>query len=193
MQISQAQSDAAGQIVDLIATRLGQKERAVHPETAIASAARLAGSLLFSSFGIELKDCAPGTVVLSEQANEKGPQLISILGGMLQLMKVPLNAKELNARPTARGAEPKLTTLQTLELFRDDALKIAKDKGLTLEEAAQSAAVATAFIVRECSKDITAEIGFNAAALGFIEGCKTAPPRNVTESVQTKKPWYRPW
>lgn len=180
------QSDAAGQMVDLIANRLGER-RAVHPETAIASAARVSGSLLFSSFGLDLKDCAPGTVVLSHDANEKGPQLVSILGGMLQMMKVPLNAEWLNAHPTNRGAEPKLTTLETLEMFLEDSLNIARDKGLTLEEAAQAAAVATAFIVRECSKSIGAEVGFNAAAFGFIEGCKTAPPRTA------KKPWYRPW
>ena len=185
MQVSEAQSDAAGQIVDLIANRLGEG-RAVHPETAIASAARIAGSLLFSSFELELKDCAPGTVVLSEQANEKGPQLISILGGMLELMKVPLDAQRLNAQPAARGEQPTLNTLETLVLFRDGALKIAQDQGLTLEEAAQAAAVATAYIVRECSAAIGAEVGFNAAAFGFIEGSKTAPPHAGTTSPPVK-------
>ena len=180
MHISNAQSDAASQMVDLIATRLGEA-RAVHPETAIATAARVAGSLLLSSFGLDLKDCAPGTIVLSEQANEKGPQLISILGGMLQLMKVPLDAQRLNAEPGARGAKPTLTTLEALELFSDDALKIARENGLTLEEAAQAAAVAAAFLVRECSKSIGAEVGFNVAAFGFIEGCKTVPPRAITK------------
>ncbi len=192
MQISEAQSDAAGQIVDLIVNRLGEG-RAVHPETAIASAARIAGSFLLSSFGLELKDCTPGTFVLSEQANEKGPHLVSILGGMLELMKVPLDAQRLNAQPAARGEQPTLNTLETLELFRDGALKIARDKGLTLEEAAQAAAVATAFIVRECSTTIGAEVGFNAAAFGFIEGAKTVPPLAGVMSARAKWPWYKLW
>ena len=191
MQLSQAQSNAAGQIVDLIVTRLGEK-RSVHAETAITSAARLAGSLLFSSFGLDLKDCEPGTVVLSEQANDQGPQLVSILGGILQLMDVPLDAQRLNAQPTALGEELKLTTLEALRLFRDDALKIAHDNELTLEEAAQAAAAATAFIVRECSKTIGAEVGFNVAAFGFIEGCKTAPPRATAASAPAK-PWFKLW
>jgi len=78
-----------------------------------------------------------------------------------------------------------------LELFRDGALEIARSKGLTFEEAAQAAAVATAFIVRECSRTIGAEVGFNAAAFGFIEGSKTAPPLAGAMPAPAKKPWYK--
>jgi hypothetical protein len=47
-QLSKLQLDAAGPFTDLIANRLGGEGRAVPTETAIASIARLAGSLLRS-------------------------------------------------------------------------------------------------------------------------------------------------
>ena len=46
MHISEAQHKTAGEFVDLVASKLGSG-RAVHPETAIASAARLAGTCSF--------------------------------------------------------------------------------------------------------------------------------------------------
>ena len=55
-------------------------------------------------------------------------------------------------------------------------MSIARANGLELKEAAHAAAMATAFIVKECAKDIGAETSFNIAAYGFIEGCKTVPP-----------------
>ena len=94
MHISQGQHSAAGSIVDLVASRIGS-ERAVHPETAIACAARLAGSLLLRSFVLKLDDFAPGSVLLSEEANKRGPQLISILGSVMQSMGVTLDKTQL--------------------------------------------------------------------------------------------------
>ena len=71
MKITNEQNKAAGQIVELIASKFG-KNRKIHPGTAITAGARLSGSFIFRSFNFSLKDIKPGTVVLSEQANEKG-------------------------------------------------------------------------------------------------------------------------
>lgn len=192
-QISSAQSRAAGAFVDLVATRLG-KDRGVHSETAIACTARLAGSLLLRSFNLNLSAMEPGSVVLSNEANEKGPQLINILAAFLHGQGVSLDAQKLGGSHVSRGEEPRLTILQTTDLLQDDALRIAHDNGLSLEEAAQAAALATAFIVSECSKSIGAEVGFNIATFGFIEGCKTVPTLSTSRQGQAKgKPWYRFW
>lgn len=194
MHISQGQQRAAGAIVDLIANRIGS-ERAVHPETAVTCAARLAGSLLLRSFGLKLESFAPGSVLLSNEANERGPQLMGILGGALQSMGVALDKTKLGGDSAMRGQAPKLTLVESLELLQDDAMRIANECGLGPEEGAQAAALATAFIVRECAKDIGGEVGFNAAAYGFIEGCKTVPPaqRLAVAAPKDKKPWYKPW
>jgi hypothetical protein len=192
--MSQSQQSAAGSMVDLVAARIGNG-RAVHPETAIACTARIAGSLLLRSFSLKLEDFPPGSVLLSEEANVQGPQLIGILGSALQSRGVTLDKTKLGGTDSLRGQTPKFTLMESLDLLQDDALRIARDCGLSLAEAAQAAAVATAFVVSECARDIGGEVGFNVAVYSFIEGCKTVPPLLKSDALPTKekKPWYKPW
>ena len=193
MQISEAQNKLAGQLVDLVAEALGSG-RAVHPETAVACSARLAGSLLLRSFNLNIEKVEPGTVVLSNEANEQGPQLISILGAMLENFGVSLDTKKLDGKPKVRGRDPELSVMESLLLLQDKALSCVSRSGLNLVEASQAAAIATAFIVKECARDIGGEVGFNIAAYGFIEGSKTVPPRPTSGSAQSeKRPWYKLW
>ncbi len=191
MHISESQHKAAGQLVELIADRVGSG-RAVHPETAIASAARLAGSLLLRSFNLNIQAVEPGTVVLSNEANEEGPHLVSIMSAMLQHFGLSMDSEKL--RQLKRGAAPELSVVQSLSLLQEEAMGIARENGLELKEAAQAAAMATAFIVKECARDIGVETSFNAAAYSFIEGCKTVPPHVGPKSKSgDKKPWYKFW
>jgi hypothetical protein len=194
VQISAEQNKAAGQFVDLIASKLGPG-RAVHSETAVASAARLAGSLLFRSFNLSIPSAEPGAAVLSSEANEQGPELISIMSAMLQHFGVSLSQEKLGGDPSKRGGSPELSTVESLTSLQEDALRIAKNCGLELKEAAQAAAIATAFIVKECAPAIGPEVGFNIAAYGFIEGCKTVPPLLAGEPAASapQKPWYKLW
>lgn len=176
MSTLDAQNKVAGALVDLVAARSGTG-RAVHAETAIASAARLSGSLLLRSFNFDIQKLNPGSVLLSDEANEEGPQLINIFGAMLQNFGVMLDNTKLGGDGALRGEEPRLTVVQSLALLQEDAIRIAGENGLNLKEAAQSAAMSTAFIVKECAKNISGEVGFNVALYGFIEGSKTVPPR----------------
>jgi len=175
LDISDAQNKAIGEFVDLVASKIGAS-RAIHPETAISSAARLAGSLLLRSFNLSIEPFEPGTVLLSSEANEKGPLLIGAMSAFLSNAGISLDTSLLGGEQSRRGMEPNLTVLQALTLFQEDALQISSKNGLSLEEAAQSAAIATGFIVKECAGSIGAEVGFNVAAFGFIEGSKTTPP-----------------
>jgi len=182
------QNKVAGLFVDLVAARAGTG-RAVHAETAIAMAARLSGSLLFRSFNFEFQKLDPGSVLLSEQANEEGPQLINILDSMLQNFGVTLDKTKLGGRNALRGEEPKLSIIESLALLQEDAIRIAGENRLSLKEAAQSAAMATAFVVKECARSIGGEVGFNVAIYGLIEGSKTVPPR----LQRTSKPFWKFW
>lgn len=195
MHVSQSQNKAAGEFVDLVASKLGSG-RAVHSETAIASAGRLAGSLLFRSFELSIQHAQAGQVVLSNEANEQGPQLIDILSVMLQHFGISLNKEKLGGDPSKRGGPPELSTVESLVLLQEDAIHIASSNELKLKEAAQAAAIATAFIVRECIPALTAEVGFNIAVYSFIEGCKTVPPLIVDKQAPvpaSKRHWYKLW
>ena len=191
--MSEAIHNAAGQLVDLVASKIGQG-RAVHSETAISSASRLAGSLLFRSFHLQFDNLPPGTPLLSDQANERGPMLVSILANYLESAQVPFNS------PTAentqeRGEPSKFDFVATLSMLQEDAIALARQNAISLEQSAQAAALATAFIVKECSANIGPRLAFNAAVFGIIEGCKTVPPR-LTDEVKRaikKRPWYRFW
>lgn len=194
LNISDAQHKATSEFVDLVANKIGLG-RAIHPETAISSAARLAGSLLLRSFKLNIGSAEPGAVLLSSEANEKGPLLIGAMAAFLSRSGLSLDESLLGGEQAKRGAEPNLTVLQALSIFQDEALQIINRNGLSLEEGAQSAALATGFIVKECAVSIGAEVGFNVAAYGFIEGCKTVPPvlSPPASTAQKKKPWYKIW
>lgn len=174
-QLSKSQLDAAGPFTDLIANTLGGEGRAVQTETAIASIARLSGSLLLRSFNFDLRKSEPGTVILSDEANIKGPELINIAASIVQRLGLELNATR--ARTKGRGHVPNLSFLESMTLLQTPAMQICKDHDLTLEQGAQAAAVATGFIVKECARSIDVEVAFNVAVYGVIEGSKTIPPR----------------
>ena len=192
MQITEQQNRAAGDFVDLIAGRLGAG-RAIHPETAIATSARISGSLLLRSFGFDLDSQEPGTVLLSKEANEQGPALVNLLAAFLASGKIQLDQTKLGGAAEHRGAEPDLNTQQSLALIQEDALQIAERNSLSLRQAAEAAALATGFIVKECIASIGGETGFNVAAFGFIEGSKSVPPRIQNRKPSPSKPWYKFW
>jgi hypothetical protein len=175
LSITENQHRAAGEFVDLIAG-LGAG-RAMHSETAIAISARMSGSLLLRSFGFDLLTPSPGTVLLSEEANQKIPQLINLLIALLRHYQIELNQSMLGAASELRGDEPELDLLQSLQLVQDAAINIASKHSLSMLQAAESATLATGFVVKECAKNIRAETAFNVAAYGLLEGCKTVPPR----------------
>lgn len=175
MKVTGEQNNAAGQIVELLATRIGQN-RAIHPETVIAVIARLSGSLLLRSFNFELDKLEPGAIVLSTEANEKAPELLALLSTALLSREIPLDTSKLGSDASLRGEEPKLSFADSLTALQDETLRIAQENNLDFEQAAQAATLAAAFIIAECSRTIGAETALNVAVYGLIEGTKTVPP-----------------
>ncbi len=188
MQITKQQHKAATLIVELIAHKTG-KNRQVHPATAIAAGARLAGSFMFRSFNLNLENISPGSAVLSEQANDKGPLLINVLAGTLDSFGISLDSIKINS---TSQAESNLSFLETLERLQDPARAIMNQNHLSQEEMACSCAMATAFIIKECQNDLPVETGFHTALYGFVEGSKTFPPE-FGISQPGKKSLFKFW
>ena len=193
MNITQEENAAAGELVELIASKVGDSNRAIHPETAISASARLSGSLLLRSFGLDLDAGEPGSVLLSEEANKHDPILINILGEFLSASNIHIDKEKIGGNETQRGEAPRLNAVETLSLLQDEAIDICKRNSLDMQRSARSAALATAFVVKECSPQISAETAFNVAIFGFIEGSKTIPPAIGGETSNSKKPWYKIW
>ncbi|MES2024145.1 MAG: hypothetical protein V4448_01180 [Pseudomonadota bacterium] len=175
MNITSEQNNAAGQIVELLAMRIGQN-RAIHPETVIAVVARLSGSFLLRSFNFDLDKLERGAIVLSAEANEKAPDLLALLSSALTSRGIPLDTEKLGGDKSLRGEEPNLSFEESITSLQDGLFLIMQENNLDFEQAAQAATLATAFIIAECSRTIGAETALNVAVYGLIEGSKTVPP-----------------
>lgn len=167
------QIEAAGQFADATIAAL-RDAKGVHAETAVAAAARMAGTFLLRSFGLPIDGIEAGQVVLSEQANEQGPALVGILAGVLESRGVELDRGRLANEP-GEEHKPLLGFLETLRRLGPAFARIRERLGLSHREAAESAAAATALLIRQTAQALDPNVAFHIAAYGFVEGAKTAP------------------
>lgn len=173
MALTQAQLNAASEF-GATAVQAFDQGGTFPAETVIGSVARMAGWFLLRSFGLSLAGIQPGSVVLSEQANQQGPRLIQVLAGVLQGVGVKLDESKLSAAQ-AKATGLKEPFLQTQSVLEPRFAAIREKQGLSDAEAAESAVVATAVLIKNCSSLLDPHVGFGLAVYGFIEGCKTAP------------------
>lgn len=189
----------------MVVSVIGKGSREIDTTEAISSAARLAGSFLFRSFALKINNAKPGTVVLSEIANTKGPQLVNITYAVLQSFGIEIDNRKI---PSENQKEAASNFVDVIAKMQTPALEIMKAHDLSYEQMAQSAAIATAFIIQQ-SSNISPEEGFGIAIYHYVEGSKTLPPDFATESerkadinntasVNTtpkaiSKPWWKFW
>jgi hypothetical protein len=171
--LSEGQITAAQEFADTTMSVL-KTEKGVHVATAIAGVARMAGTFLFRSFGFDQADLPPGQAVFSDRANEDGPRLVEILGGMLQHLGVAVDAKQATDAP-AGAARPLLGFLETQGRLEPRFAKTRERLGLSHAQAAESAAVATALLIQRCATALAPSAAFGIALYAIVEGTKTAP------------------
>lgn len=202
MEITDNQNKAVDDIVEMIVSLIGNGSREIDTTEAISSTARLAGSFLFRSFKFKVNNSKPGTVILSEEANTKGPQLVNITHAVLHNMGVQIDDCKMSNASKHRSES---NFVGVIDKVQNPALEIMKKNDLNFEQMAQSAAIATAFIIQQ-SSNITPEQGFGTAIYHYIEGTKTSPPEfnsNLNNSEVTKtskmntkenlKSWWKFW
>ncbi|WP_273277455.1 hypothetical protein [Maribacter polysiphoniae] len=204
MEITNNQNKAVNDIVEMVVAVIGNGSREIDTTEAISSTARLAGSFLFRSFGFEINDAKPGTVMLSEVANTKGPQLVNITQAVLQNFGIQIDNSKMSSG-NQKQAESNFVDI--INKVQNPALEIMKKNDLSYEQMAQSGAIATAFIIQQ-SGNITPEEGFGTAIYHYIEGTKTYPPEFSSASKKTtntkiaekaniprsgSKPWWKFW
>jgi hypothetical protein len=171
--LKQQQVDAAEEFVSAAIDAL-KTERGIHVETAVAGLARMAGTFLFRSFDFPAAGIQPGQVVLSGNANDEGPRLVELLGGVLAHIGVVLDDGKLGGAPDPEN-QPDQTFVETQKRLEPAFLKIKERHGLSPHEAAEAGAVATALMIQQCARALDPHIAFGVAVYGFIEGSKTAP------------------
>ena len=168
-----SQLQASKGIVRAILSTLAT-ERGVHAETAVAAAARMAGTLLFRTFGLPTRDIAPGTPILSEIANERGPVLVEVLQAALTGLGVEPGPAPTQAQLDA--AVPQLTLLETQRMLDAPIAAVIDAQQLSGEAAARACALAAASLIAQARGVLAPSTGFRIAVDGFVESCKTMPP-----------------
>ncbi len=201
MEITKNQNDAVNDIVEMVVNVIGNGSRELDTTEAISSTARLAGSFLFRSFGFKINDAKPGAVMLSEEANIKGPQLVNITHAVIQNFGIQIDNNKMSSGNQKHAESNFVDVISKMQV---PALDIMKKRELSYEQMAQSTAIATAFIIQQ-SSNITPEEGFGIAIYHYIEGSKTNPPDfNFVAQSETKKqeeknsarqtkPWWKIW
>ena len=146
-------------------------------ESLIAGVSRMAGTYYFKSFKFQVTDLIPGQAVLSDMANQKGPELMNIVQFMLGKLEVSLNDAAVNAEMTNKASKNKpAMDFKTTQIRLEKAFAPIKvNYGLSDAEAGQAAAIAAAALIKDCQQVLSAEVGFAIAVYGLVEGTKTAP------------------
>lgn len=171
--LTQQQLAAAEQFADATLDELETAD-GVPAETAVAAAAGMAGSFLLRSFGFELGHLAPGTAVLSDEANQQGPRLVQILGGVLAHGGVNLD-REILGRGIDADRLSRLDFLAGQAALEAPFLAVGARLELSLREAAEAAAAATGFLIQQFAEELDPSVAFGIAVYGFIAGAKTVP------------------
>ena len=148
-------------------------EGRLHAETLIASVSRMAGSLMYRSFGFD-KAIEPGTSVLSDQANIHGPKLMNVMFATLQQLGYKVGEENLN-REYASPKFSQLTFEESHDRLAPFFLKYCEVTPMEFQDAAMGAAIATGILVHDCREVLAVDKGGAIAVYGFVEGTKTAP------------------
>lgn len=174
----------------------------LHAETLILSTARMAGSLMYRSFGFD-SAIEPGTGVLSDLANERGPRLMSMMLVTLQSQGHQITEQDLNPAYASARYSP-MSFRESHERLAPHFLRHCEQAQVPFGMAAVAAAVATGVIVHDCAAALPVRNGAALAVYGLVEGTKTAPfpvlaagrpNATVTRRAASKpdKPWYKFW
>lgn len=131
--------------------------RHLKPETEIACAARMAGTMLLRAAGDPNADCA---------------KLIDILLLTLHAANHVVTEQDLETEDATAASQ--LSVPETRQLLDRVVLSYCRSAKLDFEDAAYALAVATALIVHDRRRMLDVRKGAAIAASGFFEGCKTA-------------------
>jgi hypothetical protein len=169
-----AEINAAGkEVYTLLVSKL-QTGTNVHVGTLVSAAGRLAGTSLFRSFNYKENQVPPGTVMLSEIANQEWPRLMNILLAMLKVNGLEVDQAKLIVE-TPQQHKPHKEILEMQTELQKPFNQIMVKHGLDFKEGAFAGAIACAYAILKSHLLVDPQITCGLAALSFVEGCKTVP------------------
>ncbi len=148
---------------------------AVHLPTLVAGCARMSGSRLLRSFGLDLRGVPPGQVVLSAQAAEKTALLLRYCATAATHMGTAIPSDPPTPPPDT-AATLKLDFLACHQRLEPVFALLQGQHALSDEEIAKAGAITTGALIHQFARRIEPGIAFFHASVGFTEGARTAPP-----------------
>jgi hypothetical protein len=152
----------------------------VHADTLVISCSWMAGTMLFRSFALPLDPAkvAPGSPVLSDQANQSGPQLMNTLFVTLRQLGHNISEQTVMASPGADALSTKIagfTLLEAQKKLDPFYLAYCKTTPLSYREAAFASTVAAATGIHQARQVLDPQKAAVLAIHALVEGCKTQP------------------
>ena len=168
-------ADAAAEVMGIF-DRHFRTPQGIHPGTVLAAAAWLAGTSLYRSFGYP-QSPEPGTVMLSEKANQEFPKLLDLF--TYYMFKGGTQIKpEHFILETPESLKPQKTILQIQEANQEEYNAIMKKHRLDYLDGARAGIIACAMLFNyHCVKrqDLDPRLGAGIISMGIVTGAKTAP------------------
>lgn len=147
-----------------------------HPASVLFAGSWLAGTSLYRSLGYD-HNAVPGTIILSEKANEEWPKLGNLYLHVIRQDGVRLDPKELVLN-IPQEYKSKKDILKIQELFQEPYNAIMRKHGFNYLEGAQVGVFVCAILTKfHCvtHKDLELKLAAGIVSMGFVEGAKTCP------------------
>ena len=180
-------ADAAAEVMGIF-DRHFRTPQGIHPGTVLSAAAWLAGTSLYRSFGYT-QNPEPGTVMLSEKANQAFPKLLDLFTYYISKGGTPIKPEQFILE-TPESFKPLKTILQIQEAHQDEYNAIMKKHNLDYLDGARAGIIACAMLFNyHCVKrqDLDPRLGAGIISMGIVTGAKTAPM-----PLETEKPAHAP-
>jgi len=148
----------------------------IHPGNVLSAAAWLAGTSLYRSFGYP-QSPEPGTVMLSEKANQEFPKLLDLFTYYMLQGGTQIKPEQFILQ-TPDAFKPQKTILQIQEAHQDDYNAIMKRHNLDYLDGARAGVIVCSMLFNyHCVKrqDLDPRLGAGMIAMGIVTGAKTAP------------------
>ncbi|MBK9924186.1 MAG: hypothetical protein IPP66_02745 [Anaerolineales bacterium] len=181
-------ADAATEVMGIF-DRNFRGPQGIHAGTVLSTGAWLAGTSLQRSFG-QAHNSEPGTILLSEKANQEWPKLLRLFVYYINKGGVQLKPDQF-ARQIPDNYKPQKTILQIQEAHQEEYNAIMRHHGLDYRDGARAGIIVCSMLFNyHCVKrqDIEPQFAAGIISIGLIEGTKTSPMPLKTESPKAPTP-----
>jgi hypothetical protein len=176
-------ADAAAEVMGIF-DRHFRTPQGIHPGTVLSAAAWLAGTSLYRSFGYT-QNPEPGTVMLSEKANQEFPRLLDLFTYYMVKGGTQIPPEQFILEPP-ETLKPRMTILEIQEAHQDEYNAIMKKHKLDYLDGARAGMIVCSMLFNyHCVKrqDLDPRLGAGIISMGVVTGAKTAPMPLKTEGA----------